>query len=151
MFFKKISKIDKSLVESSRYKKRRFTSTKLEIKKYRLHQTMQKFKGLEETIMAIKCITWKKGKIFQFTSVQLLIHVQFFVTPWTATCQASLSITNPQSLPKLMSIESGMQSNHLILCRSFHLLPSIFPIIRYFSNESVLFIRSQSIRVSDAI
>ena len=63
------------------------------------------------------------------------------VTPWTAAGQVSLSITNSQSLPTLMSIESVMPSNHLILCRPFLLLPSIFPSIRVFSNESVLHIR----------
>ena len=68
-------------------------------------------------------------------------HVWLFVTPWTAACQASLSITNSQSLLKLMSIESVMPSNHLILCHPLLLLPSIFPSIRVFSNESVLHIR----------
>ena len=63
------------------------------------------------------------------------------VTPWTAACQASLSITNSQGLLKLMSIESVMPSNHLILCRPLLLLPSIFPSIRVFSNESALLIR----------
>jgi len=63
------------------------------------------------------------------------------MTPWTAARQASLSITNSQSLFKLMSIESVMPSNHLILCRPLLLLPSIFPSIRVFSNESVLHIR----------
>ena len=63
------------------------------------------------------------------------------MTPWTAACQASLSITSSQSLPKLMSIESVMPSNHLILCRPLLLLPSIFPNIRVFSNESTLHIR----------
>ena len=63
------------------------------------------------------------------------------MTPWTAACQASLSITNSRSLFKLMSIESVMPSNHLILCRPFCLLPSIFPSIRVFSNESILHIR----------
>ena len=75
------------------------------------------------------------------TSVQLLGHVQLFVTPWTAACQTSLSITNSQSLLKLMSIESMMPSNHLIVCHPLLLLPSIFPSIRIFSNESVLCIR----------
>ena len=75
------------------------------------------------------------------SSVQLLSHVQLFVTPWTATHQASLSITNCLSLPKSMSIESVMPSNHLILCHSFLLLPSIIPSIRVFSNESALCIR----------
>ena len=64
-----------------------------------------------------------------------------FATPWTAACQASLSITNSRSLLKLMSIESVMPSNHLILCRPLLLLPSIFPSIRVFSNESALHIR----------
>ena len=63
------------------------------------------------------------------------------MTPWTAAHQASLSITNPRSLPKLMSIESVMPSNHLILCRPLLLLPSIIPSIRVFSNESALCIR----------
>ena len=73
-------------------------------------------------------------------SVQLLSHVRPFATPWTAACQASLSITNFWSLFKLMSIELVMPSNHLILCHSF-LLPSIFPRIKVFPNESVLHIR----------
>ena len=74
----------------------------------------------------------------QFSSVQLLRRVWLFVTPWTAACQASLSITNSRGSPKLMSIESVMPSNHLILCRPLLLLPSIFPGIRVFSNESAL-------------
>ena len=74
-------------------------------------------------------------------SVQSLSRVQLFATLWTAACQASLSITNSQSLLKLMSNESVMQSNHLILCCPLLLLPSIFPSIRVFSNESVLCIR----------
>ena len=76
-----------------------------------------------------------------FSSVQLLSCVRLFVTPWTAAHQASLSITHSQSLLKLMFIESVMPSNHLILCHSLLLLPSIFPSIRVFSNESVLPIR----------
>ena len=76
-----------------------------------------------------------------FSSVQSLSHVRLFATPWTAAHQASLSITNSQSSPKLMSIESVMSSNHLILCHPLLLLPSIFPSIRVFSNESVLCIR----------
>ena len=74
-------------------------------------------------------------------SVQLLSGVQLFATPWTAPCQVSLSITNSQSLLKLMSMESVMPSNHLILCRPLLLLRSIFLSIRVFSNESVLHIR----------
>jgi len=76
-----------------------------------------------------------------FSSVQSLNHAQLFGTPWTAACQASLSITNSQSLHKLMSIESVQPSNHLILCCPLLLLPSIFPSTRVFSNESVLHIR----------
>ena len=76
----------------------------------------------------------------QFSSFQLLSRVRLFATPWTAPHQASLSITNSQSLLKLMSIESVMPSNHLVLCRPL-LLPSIFPSIRVFSNEPVLHIR----------
>ena len=78
---------------------------------------------------------------FQFTSVQSLSLVRLFASPWTAACQASLSITSSQSLLKLMSIKSVMPSNHLILCHPLLLLPSIFPTIRVFSNESVLCIR----------
>ena len=74
-------------------------------------------------------------------SVQLLSCVQLFETPWTSLRQASLSIINSWSLPKLMSIESVIPSNHLILCCPLPLLPSIFPSIRVFSNESVLHIR----------
>ena len=71
-------------------------------------------------------------------SVQLLSHVGLFVTPWTATHQASLSITNSQNLLKLMSIKPVMPLNHIILCPPLLLLPSIFPSIRGFSSESVL-------------
>jgi len=78
-------------------------------------------------------VTWRT-----FSSVQWLSHVQLFATPWTEARQASLSITNSQSLPKLMSIESVMPSNHLILCRPLLLLPSIFPSIGVLSNESAL-------------
>ena len=74
-------------------------------------------------------------------SVQSLSHVQIFVIPGTGACQTSLSITDSQSLLKLMSIESVMPSHHLILCCSLLLLPSIFPSIRVFPNESVLCIR----------
>ena len=77
----------------------------------------------------------------QFSSVQSLSPVRLFVTPWTTAHQASLSITKPWSLPKLTSIELVMPSNHLILCRPLLLLPSIFPSIRVFSNESALHTR----------
>ena len=76
----------------------------------------------------------------QFSSVQSLSCIRLFATPWTAACQASLSITNSQSLPRLMSIESVMPSNHLILCHPL-LPPSIFSSIRVFSNESARCIR----------
>ena len=82
---------------------------------------------------------------FEISSVQLLSHFQLFATPWTAT---SLSITNSQSLPKLMSIESVIPSNHFILCCPLLLLSSIFLSIRVFSNELVLHIGGQSIAVS---
>ena len=75
------------------------------------------------------------------SSVQLLSLVWLFVTPWTTAHQASLSITNSRSLLKLMSIESVVPSNHLILCHPLLLLPSVFPSIKVFSSESVLHIR----------
>ena len=81
-------------------------------------------------------------------SVQSLSHVWLFETPWTIEHQASLSITNSLSLLKLMSIESVIPSNHLILCHPFLLMPSIFPSIRVFSNESVLRIRWPNYLVS---
>ena len=76
-----------------------------------------------------------------FTLLQSLSHVLLFAARWTAACQASLSITNSQSLLKLKSIELVMPSNHLILCHPFFFLPSIFSSIKVFSNESVLCIR----------
>jgi len=104
---------------------------------------------------------WKKNKLFLvyilpnvflskkilyavlliLSSVQSLSLVRFLATPWTAARQASLSIANSRNLPKLMSIEPVTPSNHLILCRPLLLLPSIFPSIRVFSNESALCIR----------
>ena len=78
---------------------------------------------------------------FQFSSVQLLSRVRLFATPWTAAHQASMSITNSRSSPKSMFIELVMPFNHLILCHPLLLLPSIFPSIRFFSNESALCIR----------
>ena len=79
--------------------------------------------------------------LHQFLSVQLLIGVQLFATPWIAARQASLSVTNSRSSPKLMSIESVMPSSHLLLCCPLLLLPSIFSSIRVFSNELALHIR----------
>ena len=85
---------------------------------------------------------WIGSKSGQIGSVQFSCSVvSNFATPWTAACQASLSITNSESLLKLMSIESVIPSNHLILCRPLFLLPSIVPSIRVFSNESVFDIR----------
>ena len=87
---------------------------------------------------------WQQGRLIivnKFSSFQSLSHVQLFVIPCTAAHQASLSITNSQSLLKLMSIESLMPSNHFILCRPLLLLPSVLPSIRVFSEESVLHIR----------
>ena len=83
----------------------------------------------------------QQGRGNKANSIQLLDYVQLFATPWTAVYQASLSITNSQSLPKLRSIESVMPSNHLILCRPLLILPSFFPSIKVFSNESALCIR----------
>ena len=74
-------------------------------------------------------------------SVQSLSHVQLLVTPWTEACQTSVSITNSQSICKLMSVKRVMPSNHLSLCHPLLLPPSIFPNIRVFSKESVLYIR----------
>ena len=78
---------------------------------------------------------------FQFSSLQSLSCVRVFVTPLTAALQASMTITNSRSLLRLMSIESVMPSNHLLLCCPLLLLPSIFPSTRVFANESVLHIR----------
>ena len=96
----------------------------------------------------------KDSIISLFVVVQSLSCVQLFATPWTAAFQASLSFTISRSLLRLMSIESVMPSNHLILCRLLLLLPSILPSIRVFSNESALHIRwpkywSFSIRTSN--
>ena len=96
--------------------------------------------GLNSTLKKLR--SWHPVPSVQFSSVQSLSHVQLFETPWTAACQASLSITNSQSLLKLMSIESVMPSTHLILYQPLLLPPSIFPpSIRVFSKESVLHIR----------
>ena len=86
-------------------------------------------------------LVFPRHKMNQFSSVQSLSHVRLFGTIWTAAYQASLSLTNSLSLPKLMSIELVMPSNHLILCRPLFLLPSILHSIRVFSNESALHIR----------
>ena len=90
----------------------------------------------------------QKVLIQLFSSVQWLSHVRFFVSPWTAACQTSLSITNSRSLLKLMSIESVMPSNHPVLCRPLLLLPSIFPTIRVFSKDQFFASSGQSIGAS---
>ena len=99
------------------------------------------------------CMCWSMWKLSEgvlfcflklgdiFSLVQSLSYVRLFATPWTAARQASLTITNSWSPPKLMSIESVMPSNHLIFCHPLLIMPSIFPRIRVFSNESVLHIR----------
>ena len=83
---------------------------------------------------------WLNSQVVQFSSFQVLGCVQLFVTPWATACQASLSITNSWSLLKFMSIELVMPSNYFILCHPL-LPPSVFPSIRVFSNQSVLYIR----------
>ena len=97
-------------------------------------------KFYELTFSQMLLHTFCKSSV-QFSSVQLLSHVQLYATPWTAACQASLSITNSWSLLNPMSIESVMPSNQLILHHPLLLLPSIFPRIRVFSNKSVLRMR----------
>ena len=84
---------------------------------------------------------WGFWNYLPFGVVQLLSHVQLFATPWTAAHQGSLTFTNSRNLLKLMSIESVVPSNHLILCHPLLLLPSIFPSIRVFSSEAALHIR----------
>ena len=88
------------------------------------------------------CLHKKIERSYQMlVVVQLPSHLQLFMTPWTAACQASLSLSAFQSLPKSMSIESVMPSTQLILCHPLHLLPSIFPSISIFSNEPAVCIR----------
>ena len=89
--------------------------------------------------VSLQMVNLRWGHSVHFSSVQSLSCVQLFVTPWTAAHQASLSITNSQSLPKLMYIELVIPSNRLILCHPLLLLPSIFPSILVFSNESTLY------------
>ena len=107
-------------------------------------QIKQKLKTAILTQLKKRCMRYSFARVdlcdlrIQFRSLSC---VQLFATPWTAACQASLSITNSQSIPKLMSIDSVMPSNHLIFCHPLLLLPSIFPSIRVFSNESALPIR----------
>ena len=100
-----------------------------------------KKRTIQQTVWLRKCAVQEKSLIHQFSSVQSLSHVRLFATPWIAARQAFQSITNSWSLLKLMSIESVMPSNPLILCPPLLLLPSIFPSIRVFPNELVLRIR----------
>ena len=95
---------------------------------------------MEKKLLSFYLLLYLKTRV-QFNSVQSLSHVRLFVTPWTAARQASLFITNSRSLLKLMFAELVMTSNHLILCHTLLLPPSIFPNIRVFSSESVLHIR----------
>ena len=104
------------------------------IRRPSVSQLSESLPGLYPYLLNLKVWRW-------FGSVQSLSGVQLFATPWAAACQASLSIANFRSLLKLMSIESVMPSNHLILHCPLLLLPSIFPSIRVFSNESVICIR----------
>ena len=100
------------------------------------------YSGLENSMdCVIVEIIFRNHGIGNISSVQSLSRVWLLATPWTAAHQASLSITNSRNPPKPMSIELVMPSNHLILCRPLLLLPSIFPSIRFFSNESALRIR----------
>ena len=96
-----------------------------------------------EHFPVIELLRWLCSKSITISSVQSLISVPLFVTPWTAEHQASLSVTNYWNLFKLMSIESVMPSNYFILCHPLLLPPSIFPSIRVFSSDSVLHIRWQ--------
>ena len=97
---------------------------------------------VDDITLKVESEEWLKSLLMKVKEwVQSFSHVCLFATPWTAACQASLSITNSRSLPKLMSIESVMPSNYLILCRPLLFLPPIFPNIRDFSKESALCIR----------
>ena len=104
-------------------------------------KSVQEFIGLMQSVGALNEREKQTVDDENTYSVQLLSHVRLFAIPWTAARQASLSIANSRSLLRLMSIELVMPSNHLILCRPLLLLPSIFPSIRVFSNESTLRIR----------
>ena len=104
---------------------------------------MSQWKNLADALLTnhLRLISSSVIRHIDISSVQLLNSVLLFATPWTAAHQASLSITNSWSLLKFMSIELVMPSNHLILCHPLLLLPSVFPSIKVFSNESVLRIR----------
>ena len=95
----------------------------------------------DQKVLEINSAMWIVNNTVQFSSVQPLSRVWLFETPWIAACQGSLSITNSQSPPKLMSIESVMPSSHLILCHPLLLLPPVPSSIKVFSNESTLHMR----------
>ena len=120
-------------LSTSKKKKYRITGTSLESVKGHISMPFLK--------IIIQAEHQNENKVYQFSSVQSLSHVRLFGTPWTTACQASLFITNSWSLLKLKSYESVMLSNHLMLCHPLLLLPSVFPSIRLFSNESVLHMR----------
>ena len=115
--------------------------TELESNVFTIYLETQKTLNNQSNLDKEKWSWGNQAPWVQFITIQLLSRVRLFATPWTAASQASLSITNSRSLPKPMSIESVMPSNHLILCHPLLLLPSIFPSIRVFSNESALHIR----------
>ena len=104
-------------------------------------KSVQEFIGLMQSVGALNEREKQTVDDENMSSVQSLSRIRLFAIPWTAARQASLSITSSQSPPKPMSIELVMPSNHLILCHPLFLLPSIFPRIRVFSNESTLCIR----------
>ena len=119
-----------------------FLICKTETLRYQVHRIVARLQWFDtyktHTKMTDICII---SISVQFSSVQLLSRVRLFATPWIAACQASLSITNSRNSPKLMCIESVMQSSHLILCRPLLLLPPIPLSIRGVSNESTLLMR----------
>ena len=126
-----------------------------QVKKKKIHSVHVKYLALKPTVFSKKNLGFVSlsFNIFNFVLTGVMTHealfvvvlllgsVQLFVTPWTAAHQASLSFTISRSLLKLMSIESVMSSNHLVLCHPLLPMPSIFPSIMVFSDESVLFIR----------
>ena len=117
---------------------------KVRLKYSALRMTLEQLQREREPLPWFQAVIVQQRKIEDrnwISSVQSISHVQLFATPWTVACQASLSITNSWSLLRLLSIESVMPSNHLILCHPLLLLPLLFPNIRVFSGESVLCIR----------
>ena len=117
-----------------------FYHSKLHRDQGKLDMVKKEMERLNIDSLRISEVKWIGMGKFYFISVQSLSPVWLFASPWTAACQASLSITNSQSLLRLMSIKLVMPSNHLILCHPILFLPSVVPSIRVFSNESVLHI-----------